>query len=91
MDRLDVSKIMCRTLDAYDSYGLLENTDYESIVVVGILDTGICSDHRSFHEVGRIPSISTDELVSDGFLEAIEELERMAREPADVLETCSIN
>lgn len=37
-------------------------------------------------EVGRIPSISSDELVSDGFLEAIEELERMAREPADVLE-----
>ncbi|KAL6003191.1 hypothetical protein ACLOJK_023414 [Asimina triloba] len=42
-------------------------------------------------EVGRIPSISTDELVSDGFLEAIEELERMAREPADVLEACSLS
>ncbi|KAL5988345.1 hypothetical protein ACLOJK_036109 [Asimina triloba] len=37
------------------------------------------------------PSISTDELVSDEFLEAIEELEWMAREPADVLEACSLS
>ncbi|KAL6009229.1 hypothetical protein ACLOJK_022456 [Asimina triloba] len=37
------------------------------------------------------PSISTDELVSDELLEAIEVLERMAYEPADVLEACSLS
>ncbi|XP_058110350.1 pentatricopeptide repeat-containing protein At2g30100, chloroplastic [Magnolia sinica] len=41
-------------------------------------------------ELDRIPSTSndsgSDEMMSEGFFEAIEELERMAREPADILE-----
>ena len=36
--------------------------------------------------ISRISSLSVDDEMSDGFFEAIEELERMTREPSDVLE-----